>query len=355
MNFISGLTDRTNLENPQTFSLVKQATSKENSRGRIAFGPFGIGYHVIMNLSDTKGINSDRDMEIRKLFRNLTFREVVSRTINRTAVANVAFPGPLTQEWYGGYPSGSAYYSDDLVTKYKYNTKKAKSLLSTLGFKDTDHDGIVNWPADSAIAGDNLIIEMLIGQDQAASLEAAEAMQPMFRDVGIDLRVKTVTGPNLTTRVDSGTFEMNLTRLDSAIPFIQMDLFGPVRANSPDWHQAGTGGERNLLPFEQGILDLMVESQTTVSVERRYEIFQKVLEIYTKNIYSVGVYESRRGTGIHKRIRNYQPDIPPYLYNWTISSIPVQILYVEKGDQFQTKFKSSIPTKANYSLTSWNK
>lgn len=355
MNFISEITDRTNLENPQVFSLVNQAALKEGANIRIAFGPFGIGYRLIMNFSKYRGVDSEQDLQLRELFRDLTFREVISRAIDRKAVANAAFPGPLTQEWYGGYPSGSAYYRDDLVTKYEYEPVKARTLLSSLGFEDTDGDGIVNWSETSVFKGQNLILEVIVPQDQAASVEAAEALQIMFRDVGIDLRVKTGTSPSVDSRIDAGDFEMHLARLDSAIPFVQMDLYGPIRDNSPDWHQAGPGGERDLMPFEQEILDLMIEAQTTTSLERRYEIFQKVLEISTRNIYSVGVYEVRRGTGIHKRIRNYQPDIPPYLYNWTISSIPVQILYVEKENQFDTRFSSLIPTKESYLNTSWNR
>jgi len=354
MNLIGGSADRTNLENPQTFSMVRQASLEEDAPFKIEFGPFGIGYHISMNLSRYLSVENDRDAELRELFREKAFREAVSHSISRDAIANVAFPGPLTQAWHGGYPSGSSYYDQNSVVKYEYNPETAKEKLASLGFEDTNGDGILNWPEDSKIAGDELVIEMMINQDQQASINAAEAVQPMFREVGIDLKVRLVSANNVATKVGGGDFEMYFNRLDSAIPFIQMELFGPFRNNSPDWHYAGSGGKRDLLDFEKEIQQIMQEARYVADAAERKEMFKKILNLYTENVYTVGVYEVRRGTGLHKRIRNWQPDIPPYMYNWTINSIPVQILYVNQEDQFETMFLDSIPTKKDYIERSWH-
>jgi peptide/nickel transport system substrate-binding protein len=176
----------------------------------------------------------------------------------------------------------------------------------------------------------------------------------MFREVGIDLKVRLVSANNVATKVGGGDFEMYFNRLDSAIPFIQMELFGPFRNNSPDWHYAGSGGKRDLLDFEKEIQQIMQEARYVADAAERKEMFKKILNLYTENVYTVGVYEVRRGTGLHKRIRNWQPDIPPYMYNWTINSIPVQILYVNQEDQFETMFLDSIPTKKDYIERSWH-
>ncbi|RCW62411.1 ABC transporter substrate-binding protein [Halanaerobium sp. ST460_2HS_T2] len=354
MNLIGGSADRTNLENPETFSMVRQASLEEDAPFKIEFGPFGIGYHISMNLSRYLSVENDRDAELRELFREKAFREAVSHTISRDAVANVAFPGPLTQAWYGGYPSGSSYYDENSVVKYGYDPEAAKEKLASLGFVDTNGDGILNWPADSKIAGDELVIEMMINQDQQASINAAEAVQPMFREVGIDLKVRLVSANNVATKVGGGDFEMYFNRLDSAIPFIQMELFGPFRNNSPDWHYAASEGKRDLLGFEKEIQQIMQEARYVADAAERKEMFKEILNLYTENVYTVGVYEVRRGTGLHKRIRNWQPDIPPYMYNWTINSIPVQILYVNQEDQLETMFLDSIPTEEDYSNRSWH-
>lgn len=353
MNLIGGSADRTNLENPQTFSMVKQASMKEDSSFNIEFGPFGIGYHISMNLSKYLSVNNDRDKELRTLFRNKKFRKAVSHIVNRKAVANVAFPGPLTKGWYGGYPSGSPYYEENSVVKYEYNPEKAKNILAELGFKDTDGDGILNWPEGSKISGQELVIEMMINQDQEASVNAAEAIQPMFRDVGIDLKIQLNTANKVVTKVGGGDFEMYFNRLDSAIPFIEMAKFGPVRSSSPDWHYAASGGKRDLLDFENKIQNLMEESRYTDDADKREEMFKEILNLYTENVYTVGVYEVRRGTGLHKRINNWQQDLPPYMYNWTINSIPVQILHVNPEEQFKTMYQDTIPTKEDYTNRSW--
>jgi len=355
MNLISGKADRTNLENPQTFSLVRQATQGEDAPAVVKFGPFGIGYRIMMNLSKYKNINDDRDAELRELFRIKEFRQALSHAIDRQAIANVAFPGPLTQPWYGGYPSGSGYYNEDRVVKYKYDLAATKGLLKDLGFEDTNGDGILNWSKKSKIAGEELVIEMLIAQDQAAAVDAGEALVSMFREAGIKLVIRPSVGQTLTTLTEAGDFEMYFTRLDSAQPFWQMDQFGPVDDRTPIWHTAAAGGERDLLPFEEKIKEKMLKSRFITDATKRKALFEDILELSTRNIYQLGVYEVRRGTGLHKRIRNFQPDIPPYMYNWTVNSIPVQILYVEEEDQFETNFQDLIPIEADYNLRSWNK
>lgn len=353
MNVINGTGDRTNLENPQTFSLIKQASLKPGAQFNIRFEPFGIGYHLMLNFSNKVGVETDRDRALRELFRNLKFRQALSHAIDREGMAQAVFPGPLVQPWYGGYPSGSPYYDESVVTRYEYNPEKTVALLKELGFEDTDNDGIVNWPDGTLLAGKNLNIELITGEDQSAAVEAAEALVPMFREVGIDLRVKVLKGPVVNAKINGANFEAYLSRMDTATPFVNMDTFGPVYDDSPSWHIAGPGGERELLPFEKRIREIMLESRTSTDLKRRKEIFTEVLKLYTENVYSIGLYEARRGLAIHNRLRNVQPDVPIFLYNWNLSNFPVQIIWVRPEDQFEELYQQYIPTAEDYQGRSW--
>lgn len=354
LNLIAGTGDRDHIENPQVFSVIRQASLDPNAHFTIQFGSYGIGYHLMMNFSLNKGIDGDeKELELRHLFRDLRFRQAVAHALDRDALADLAFPGPLTRAWEGGYPTGSSYYDESVVRRHEYNPEKSAELLAELGFKDTDGNGILNWPQDSVHAGGDLIIELIAPEDQAASVEAAEFIQPMLRSVGIDLRVRIMTGPVVTNRVDSGHFHFHIVRLDSTTPFIHMSLFGPITDNSPSWHQAGPEGERFLMPFEERIRELMMEARTELDAGRRADIFVEILRLYTENIYSIGLYEAQRGLGIAKRFRNVQPDVPAYLYDWLDKNIPLQIVWVPEEMQYQPKFKEHIPTAESYQNRSW--
>ena len=116
------------------------------------------------------------------MFRNFTFRRALSHAIDRDGLATAAFPGELTQAWYGGYPVGVAVLRREPGHPVPYDPQMARALLAELGFRDTNGNGILNWPEGSPTAGDELIIEVLTGQDQAASVEAGQALVALFRE-----------------------------------------------------------------------------------------------------------------------------------------------------------------------------
>ncbi len=354
MNMVANTGDRDNIENPAVFGIVNRAAQEPDAHFDISFGPFGIGYQMFMNLSVNLGVETDADLAKRELFRDFRFREAISRAIDRDAAADIAFPGPLTQAWYGGYPTGSAFHDDDLVTRYPFEPERAEELLAELGFEDTTGSGFVNWPEDTPLAGEDLIIEMIVGEDAAANVELAEIIQPMLRRVGIDLRVRVMAGTVVSSRIDAGNFEFTMNRLDTAVPTTHLGNFGPIFDTSPAFHQAGPGGERELMPFEERIRELMQKSRVEPDAEVQMDIFHEVLELSTENLYTIGVYEVRRGLGLNKRIRNVQPDVPSYMYNWTINSIPVQIVYVPQDLQHETRFQHLIPTAEFYENRLWH-
>ena len=136
LNLIAGTGDRDHIENPQIFSVIRQASLDPNAHFTIQFGSYGIGYHLMMNLSLNKGIDGDeKELELRHLFRDLRFRQAVAHALDRDALADLAFPGPLTRAWEGGYPTGSSYYDESVVRRHGYDPEKSAELLAELGFK----------------------------------------------------------------------------------------------------------------------------------------------------------------------------------------------------------------------------
>ena len=182
----------------------------------------------------------------------------------------------MTQPWYGGYPSASPYYDPNLVKTFEYSPDQAKTLLSDLGFQDTDGNGLLNWPEGTPVAGQDLLIELLAGEDVQAAVEAGQALVPLFRNVGIDLRFRVLPSPTVTNLVNTSDFDMVVTRQDVPTPDVRPGLYGPASADEPTWHQAGPEG-RTLLPFEKEMATLIEESRFTTDPARRTEIFHEIL------------------------------------------------------------------------------
>ena len=188
--------------------------------------------------------------------------------------------------------------------------------------------------------------ELITSEDQQASVEAGQALVPLFRDVGIDLRFRVLPRPTVTNLVNSADYDMQIARIDVPTPDVQPGLYGPATADEPDWHQSGPEG-RTLLPFEEEMATLLEEARFTTDPARRTEIFREVLRLSTENVYTIGIYEARRGLAVNKRLKNIPDDLPTFQYEWGMESMP-WLAWTAEDEQIEPRFLNLIPTAQSY-------
>lgn len=353
LDMIAGVADKSQVK-PELQAMFLAKASEPDANYIAQWGYFLDNYHLFLNLSRYASVDNDRDRALRELFRDIRFREAVSRLVNRDGIATGVFPAPSTHVFYGGYPSGSTEYSEEAVVAYPYDPGRAKELLAELGFVDTDGNGILNWPEGSLIAGEELIIEAIASAEDPDYVSIGEALLPAFRDAGIDLRLKPLKRALLTARENIGDFEIDIVRNDSAAtPWLHPKSIGPMGVSSPAWHLAGVGGERDLLPFEMEIGALLASTATMTSATGRKETFAEILTLYTENIYTVGIVESRMGLGYAKRFRNEPSDFPIRGFGTEDTAVPIGIRWTPKDQQLETLFQNLIPTLETYGTQAW--
>ncbi|TIU76523.1 MAG: ABC transporter substrate-binding protein, partial [Mesorhizobium sp.] len=137
----------------------------KNAPARLAFGPRLIGYNLRMNFSANGWGNPDeRGQAIRELNRNEDFRKAVTMALDRKALGDSLVKGPFTAIYPGGFSSGTSFYDRKSTVYYPFDLEGAKALLAKAGLKDTDGDGIVNFPAGTA-GGKDVEIVMLVNND----------------------------------------------------------------------------------------------------------------------------------------------------------------------------------------------
>jgi peptide/nickel transport system substrate-binding protein len=351
-NLINNSGDRDNVENPQIFAQVFQASQEPDSHFNLSFEGFSMGFRLLLNFSEY-GATTPRQKALRTLFHDLKFREALSYAVDRQGLATAAFAGPLTRPWYGGYPSGSPYFEESLVKAYEYDPDQARALLGELGFIDSDDDGLVNWPQGGPMAGQNLLIEIITSEDVQSAVEAGQALVPMLREVGIDIRFRVVPSAVLANLENASNFDMQVERLTNPAPDIHMGDYGPSSVDDPFWHQGGPGGQRSLLPFEEEMASLMQEARFTTDPARRGEIFRELLRLSTENVYTIGLYEARRGIAVNKRLKNIPDDLPTYQYEWGMENMP-WLAWTPTEEQITPRFLELIPTAEDYQDRAWN-
>lgn len=353
LDLMTGSADIANVKvalQPQALAAERSADSQFVS----SWGQFLSGFHLYFNLSLTNSVETDRDLALRQLFRDLTFRQAISHAIDREGIAGGVFPDPSSDPYFGGITPGSPFYEASVTTTFAYDPDGSRTLLADLGFSDTDGDGILNWSADSLIPGEELIIGLQTSSTDPDFVSTSEALVPMFREIGIDLRLNPLTGGIAQSNINTGNFEAVLTRDQNlGKPWISPASLGSIGDNTPVWHREGPGG-RELMPFEVEIGELLKATRTMDSAEDRARTFAQVQEIFTENVYTVGIWVERMMTGHADRFQNYPSDYPVRIYNGVTMSVPKEIIWTPLPAQFDTsEFEGLIPTAEIYQSADW--
>ncbi len=344
--FLAGEVDMTNSANPKMYSMLLEKEQDPKAPFRLIWDEPHMAFRLLFNFSNKLGIKEDRDRALRELIRKKEFRQAVSYALDREGLCRSLFPGPQLMPWYGAFTSGSLFHDTDYIVPYAYDKARAKSLLAELGFKDTNGDGILNWPAGTAASGKELVIPLMLG-DSPQQTQIGEILEPMFREVGIQLKLNIMKGPIRTERENAGDWAMMIGRTSGvAAPDMYPDEVGTISPETPIWHLAAAGGDRDLLPFEKQIESLLARAAVAADAAERSKIFLQVSKISTENLYTVPMYEYMAAYGYAKRFRNVPGDLPARLYQWNWTNMgPQQVWSVAP---MKSQYQDIIPTSDVY-------
>lgn len=340
---MAGSIDHTNLENPSMFVEAMKRMKEEDAHFYIEWGPEMLSFPLLLNLSNTLGIQGERDIELRKLFRDVRFRRALSHAVDREGLAQAIIRGPFLRPFPGGIFPGSLYYDRSSVVYYSFHQESAKALLAELGFKDTDGDDILNWTS-GALSGENLVLQLTTGDGSPASVQIGEALVPMLRSVGIQLNFRTIKDPVQLEAFDTGRWEMTIQRTESeyAVPFTKYNEIAPISKNRPRWHQAGAEA-RELLPFEEELIGLVNQFANEPDFEKRKALMTQYNKIFTENIYIVGTVIGRYGLALAKRFQNVPIGSPPFFYQWTWGNVQPEQVWVKPEEALNQTMPNTIP------------
>jgi len=340
---LAGSIDHTNLENPQTYVEAVTRAQEDDAHFYIEWGPETLLYNINLNLSANLGVESEADAAMRELFRTFDFRRAIQHSVDGDGLGQSLVRGPFTRAFSGGIAPGSAYYDIDSAVYYPYSPESAVALLASLGFEDTDGDGVVNWTS-GPLEGENLIVSLFSTQADAATVSIAEGLVLLLQDVGIQVNHRTLQGPAYDDAIDGGTWEMTVDRIDQAYttPFTRCQELAPINNQTPVWHIEGSE-PRVLLDFEVEMVDLINQFCLEPDFNARKELLSRYNRLYTENIYTVGGIASRFGLALAKRFENVPVGTPPFYYEWTWSNVMGEQVWVAPENQLAQVLPGVIP------------
>jgi len=331
---MAGAADHTNVENPSTFLEVATKAQDPNAVFRLEWGPETLGFALVVNQSLNFGVKDDRDRELRKLFREPKFRKALSYAIDRDGIARSIADGPFFRAWPGGLYPGAKFFDADSTVYYPYSIESAKTLMAELGFTETNSEGILLWP-DGPLAGQELLIGLTAVQDADGTGTIAEALVPLFKQIGIKVNYRMIESNASNDNNSKGEWEMRVDRMGQewAVPEVRYRDIVPWAIETPSFNRAAEGVERPLQPYEEEMLEIVKKFVASDNNDERVELMKQYQKIHTENCYTIGVVVSRYALGMSKTIKNLPVGSPAFLYQWDYHNYLPEQLWIAPEDQ----------------------
>ena len=314
---VAGSADYANMEDPSIYlESLRQAQDPEFPN-KIIWGARSLDWSIQLNYSTVCGVDDDRVKAIRELNRNLDFRRIVTQAVDREAIGQSLVRGPFIAPHAGGMHLETDFGDPSMVVYYPYDLEGAKAALEKLGFKDTNGDGIVNWPEGGPLAGQNLDIGLLHTSRYTTDVNIAQSLVTMMREVGINLLLQP-TSAEVPQVQDTCKWDWTLTRQDKRFqaPVMLLEELGPIAWNNPKWHLGTAQTKQDLLPFEEELVGTIEKIRTEADPAKRNELFRTYDKLFTENVYQIGLIQVPGAIIINKRFRNVPPGTPILSYAW---------------------------------------
>jgi len=150
---------------------------------------------------------TSEDLEKRKVFGDLRFRQAMSVALNRSEINDVAYFGMGEPKQYIGF-SPPPEFVDPKWTQHfaQYDPAMANSLLDQVGMKDTDGDGFRELPN-----GDKIVLNLQFSTQGVAG-QVVELVGQHWADVGVQTTVKEVTPDEFRSAQSANQLDVTVWR-----------------------------------------------------------------------------------------------------------------------------------------------
>jgi peptide/nickel transport system substrate-binding protein len=273
----------------EDFPLLKENEAKGNYQ--IDLAP-ALGENVFYAFNTTV-----KDEALRGIFNDLRFRQAMSLALDREEVNEIVFLGQGTpMQSMPTEPATVTFVTDEQKNAFiEYAPEKSKALLTEMGLKDSDGDGILERPD-----GKPLVIR-IIYSNQGAPVKLHELVRDYWAAVGIRIDLKEVSSDEYRATANNNDLEVTTWKNDGVSgPTISQDFTAFVPPFG-DYFNPGTGfdwaawkssnGAQGIEPPEDvktlyGLSEKFI--QHPLNSAESNEIGKEIMDIHVKNLWKIG-------------------------------------------------------------------
>jgi peptide/nickel transport system substrate-binding protein len=208
--------------------------------------------------------------------------------------------------------------------------------LEKVGLKDTDGNGVVNFPADTpGVGGKDVEVTLLANADYQTDKNLAEGVVASMEQLGIRVIVNLVTGTNMTATQNSGKWDWQVYRNQSELISVVQNTasLAPTGPQTSWVHRAGTDKTLDLLPYEQQMVDIVNKFISSQDPAERIDLMKQYQKVFTENVNEIGLTQYPGALIINKRFANIPAGAPIFMFNWAEDNIFRERVYVPTDKQ----------------------
>lgn len=273
------------------------------------------------------------DAAWRKLFQDVRVRRALSIAIDRVEINKAVFYGLAAESADTILPESPLFKPHYKTDWSQFDPELANTLLDEAGLSSRDDDGFRLLP-DGRLA--QIIVET--AGESTLETDVLELVTDHWKNVGISLFIKTSQRDIFRNRAMAGQIMVSMwSGLDNGVPTPDMNpsMLAPTADEQLQWPvwgmyylSNGQKGEAPDLPEAITLVELLDQWKKTTDLEERRAVWTKMLDLYSDQVFSIGIVnQSRQPVLRSARMRNL-PDVGLYGFD------PTCYLGVYKPDTF---------------------
>lgn len=235
-----------------------------------------------------------KDPVIRKLFRDKQFRIALSISINRDEINEFFFKGMgIPSQAFP--PPGLPWYEERFCKAYtEYNPEKANKILDEIGLAKRNAENYRLWPDKK----EELKFVLLTSSDWPHMAEISDLIKGYLKRIGIRVVVKPLGSQLLTTRIQSGDYDIMCTTENlgfvGAHPVTRFSLFPMSELShwAKEWvlwfTSEGKEGEEPPADVKR-LMEIRKQIIKEGDKRKRIELVKEALSIHAENLWEIGV------------------------------------------------------------------
>ena len=260
-----------------------------------------------------------RDMEWRKLFRNVNFRRALSIAIDRHEINQVFYYG-LARETNNSVLRESPLFDEKFANRWsQFDLNTANQMLDDLGLVKRNSKGF-----RLLSNGQPMELTVVFSTEEDEPSDILELVSDTWRKIGIKVLSKPLHREVMRNRIFSGNVQMSIwSGLENGIPNASSSPaeLAPTSQQQLQWPMWGqyveTGGKSGQaidMKVPQKLFELKDAWREARSEGDRIKIWHEMLDTYTSNVFSIGIIASVPQVVL---VNNSLQNVPDKaIYNW---------------------------------------